>query len=730
CAGEASSRNSKFLKGDGAYKVAHILPLWYKSPEGSSDSPSELFNLNIDYTKLESAKATLTSFAAQIVLEKMRLERNHAVHPRGRLKENQPLTWSFIYMLASPQQTGNVIAVRSKRPQKYVMVNCLSLINFSSRQSARLVPAGRSVFWFTTGAQQKIFRAGSREGLSLSYTATYQMLAGLASVELEALAELGRSHTSAPVFHTDNVQLRLKRRDLRSWREDGALIGIAGTAVEMIGFNADALDLNKKLIYRSQSKRAELTVYNFLDLLDEDHLERVCTLQFLQTLVTYIPELKTLQSQIDTLRHTSASELDGGIAQLRLSPQKSKVRPAATSAKDEGKTAELAAALDDFLSQMGQKPGDYIRRLVLVGGDGLTYEKVVNLQEVMQLSEDPLENKALLQPFLQIWHTEWTDQSRIYGVHWDDLLTHDPSKISHSAGKMPRKAPFAHGKVDYYAATDLAYLILDTRILDCWRIYFETDNLWSYFSQAAEQGSLPTFESLYASARTLHRRHSSLNAYHRLMTGDFANEPEEFKPVLAKNTQAGNSCWRDSSFCGDMVLAHSGRCIHDLMLSREVATAEAEGDPGRIYEILKIWLFTFAGSSHSKYTTYLLEFICDLEWESSPELAAIIKKNLLCNLRGHANSWQAGDIMQEHNNRDLVTILEHAGQEWDAHFARRVISPNIARMAEIKKAWGEGLGLEVPSGQHTSPHTRAEVRRLMEAYKVSELHCFCPGRAF
>ncbi|KAH9943828.1 hypothetical protein B0H21DRAFT_864932 [Amylocystis lapponica] len=50
----------------------------------------------------------------------------------------------------------------------------------------------------------------------------------------------------------------------------------------------------------------------------------------------------------------------------------------------------------------------------------------------------------------------------------------------------------------------------------------------------------------------------------------------------------------------------------------------AEGDVGRMYEVLKVMLFTFAGSSHSKYTSYLLETICSLELESSPELRETI----------------------------------------------------------------------------------------------------------
>jgi hypothetical protein len=126
----------------------------------------------------------------------------------------------------------------------------------------------------------------------------------------------------------------------------------------------------------------------------------------------------------------------------------------------------------------------------------------------------------------------------------------------------------------------------------------------------------------------------------------------------------------------------------------------------------------------------MLETICDLEWESSPELATLKKKNWLVNLRGLPNSHMEGDLMQEHLNRDLQTMLSRGDLEWDANFARNIVSPNIARLSEIKKAWSVSLSMKTSSGAHTSPHSKPEVRRLLDSYKESALHMFCEGRAY
>ncbi|PPQ76056.1 hypothetical protein CVT26_005438 [Gymnopilus dilepis] len=58
---------------------------------------------------------------------------------------------------------------------------------------------------------------------------------------------------------------------------------------------------------------------------------------------------------------------------------------------------------------------------------------------------------------------------------------------------------------------------------------------------------------------------------------------------------------------GDRVLANSVTLMCDALMSQELSYAIAEGDAGRVYEIMKVLLLTFAGSSHNKYTTYLLE---------------------------------------------------------------------------------------------------------------------------
>lgn len=99
----------------------------------------------------------------------------------------------------------------------------------------------------------------------------------------------------------------------------------------------------------------------------------------------------------------------------------------------------------------------------------MTFEKILSIKEFLQLHDNEFDRLEILDPLLEWWHTLWTDLSRLYGCHWGADLSHDPSSLGHSAAKIGRKKPSNLKKVDYYQHSQLAYLVLDVRILDCWR---------------------------------------------------------------------------------------------------------------------------------------------------------------------------------------------------------------------------------------------------------------------
>lgn len=139
-------------------------------------------------------------------------------------------------------------------------------------------------------------------------------------------------------------------------------------------------------------------------------------------------------------------------------------------------------------------------------------------------------------------------------------------------------------------------------------------------------------------------------------------------------------------------------------------------------------LFTFAGSSHSNYTTYLLEFITNLELESSPALRDAILQCLLVNLTGHDGCWHEGDWVQEFFNRLLEDIVQRKGAEFDDEFIRDVISRNLQHFASLKEDARRSVGLSQHAGVHRPPGITPELRILLPIYRTEQIHYWRPTR--
>jgi hypothetical protein len=269
-------------------------------------------------------------------------------------------------------------------------------------------------------------------------------------------------------------------------------------------------------------------------------------------------------------------------------------------------------------------------------------------------------------------------------------------------------------------------------------------DLFHYFKNLANESKLPNFEDLEQAGKELYRKYTSSRAQQRAMYGPRSNSNPATasdigiplgtawtEPHTTPPTQHGSKkkiSGPAPDFKGDQVLAQSIVFMRDTMISHEAALASAEGNAGRLYEAIKVMLFTFAGSSHSNYTGYLLEMIVKLELESSSMLKQAILRLSLVNLRGEEGHFSTGDFIQEYFNRLLESIVQKKGVEYGDHFIRNIWSRNLHHVARLKSSWLNGIGLSLRSNRHTKTKTAAEIRILMQVYRESELHSFRSGR--
>jgi hypothetical protein len=353
-----------------------------------------------------------------------------------------------------------------------------------------------------------------------SYTSIYRTLRKLADQETAATQSHGQNSADWGIIRLDNVQQYIRQRDPRVGRENIMQIGIAATYFEIPRdlFIEGAADLADKRRRITENKRKDLTMQQVLGWVDNTHLEKVGVLHWLKVLMDYIPELDIYREHVSILFRTR-------VRKHQIPVHKTTVHPLATSGKNETVIGELKDAVLDFLSQIGQTKENHFNRLMLIGGDGLTYEKLLLLKKYLQLHDDPFESFELLLPQLEEWHTESTNMNRIYERHWGSSLSCDPSTLGHSARKIGRPEPANKKKVDFYPSTQLLFLVCDVRMLDCWRyghayryfvttdlrnrLAFKQQDIFTYFESLGKAGQLPPFEDLEKVALELYRAYTS-----------------------------------------------------------------------------------------------------------------------------------------------------------------------------------------------------------------------------
>jgi hypothetical protein len=222
-----------------------------------------------------------------------------------------------------------------------------------------------------------------------------------------------------------------------------------------------ALDYDKKQKMRKECQRDKITTAQIMRLVDQKHQQKVYAYQWLWVLGHYVELLVHLKKRANELLRQAA------IQKLPDEPTECFTMP--TSSGAETNLSELLTSICDNVEQAGQTAEDFMKRMMVFGGDGLTFELLLKLMRQRQFHKSAFHSLRFLNPMAQWWHTVWTNDSRVVDEHLDSYASQDPSTLGHSAAKIGRKIAKDQGKYNYHQASELIYFVLDMRMLDCWR---------------------------------------------------------------------------------------------------------------------------------------------------------------------------------------------------------------------------------------------------------------------
>ncbi|KAJ7195667.1 hypothetical protein GGX14DRAFT_674736 [Mycena pura] len=465
---------SIFLAGRGKKTVANVITEWMSHPDGriptTSPNSDLMYSTTVLFTDIGPVRAALTTFSTQTIGKKVADEAESAVklgnglhvhigkkpskHPgtdvchddfgestiprvQSVIEKDQAVTLYLFKNIAmrKPRTRGGVVIERRSRPADSVITHAIASLNFCRTPQANLLPLMRGILYFGSSAPVELMNYNSRIGTMSAPTTIRRALIKLSQEEGRVTADHGRDPMTAGFLFVDNTQNYARQREQRMGRETVMNVGMSGLWFEAPDVDVEVFDLAAKRALIAKNLRKDVTVDDLLGFLDQQDADLTGTLHVLDVLVRCTPSLKPLRKEI-SMRFSAT-------AKLLVPSGQAIVHPLACSGRKETIPTELKDGMCDFLEQIGQTPESFLKRKLPVGGDGLTFAMLLQLQTYLQFHDDAFKSFEILEPQLQVWHTKWTDVIRIFQTHWGRVTgkNTNPASLGFSAAKIGRAAP-------------------------------------------------------------------------------------------------------------------------------------------------------------------------------------------------------------------------------------------------------------------------------------------------
>ncbi|KAJ7336921.1 hypothetical protein DFH08DRAFT_915944 [Mycena albidolilacea] len=746
-----------FLRGRTDIKVSKILPLIhhhrcsYPAKDSSRLLEREMmFSTTREASTIHHTRPFLSTWAAKLVATEARKQIGRATHDdpenpdarvqlrastNGRRKAAlHVVTWddfknfsvqrlaeTFQYMSA-PMEKGAFI-VRKRRPYPMIQVAAISSFIIARNQYATGHMAMLLGIWhFVCKSHVDVKRVYCRFGNVVSDTTARAALRSMTADGMEKMrADTQDANTRGETEHClllDNVQEYDRVYEPGLGLQNRPKVGTAGTKVKLQPCAPGAFDARDYYARVARKERKTMTVTSIFADIDWNHEQRVRRLHWVRILADFIPQLHSLRQEITTLFRTAP------IARRPMPDDQppTECQPLMLNSERETESQGMLRAVKDFDKQIGVDIETNPHSLSWIRGDGASYAQVLRLSRYTA----PIGNFKNKITTPEIWHTGATDPNSIAENHYGPATSSDPSSLSKASNCAGLKRPSNLKSCDYYPTVRSLTVIWTAHILDCWRLFYETDDLEKYSAGLETAGQLPDLDTILDDATMLADRYTSQAAIQNSMRTAEATSPKNPNPF-----PVGTPCiaQREPGFTGDRVLRNSEIFLLEFRWWIEMAWSVSEGDTGRVWEIIKIWIFKFAGSLHQNYMKYLLEFYCLLRYEASEGLSDAILDNLLLRIDAELGKCIPGDLLQEHYNKWLQAMSRRHGGELDDPFFHQTVSPNVEHFLRFKENIETAFNLKRRGKAHTSPHQRPELRLLLTMFKDEEVHTFRAGRS-
>ncbi|KAJ6452362.1 hypothetical protein C8R47DRAFT_1204352 [Mycena vitilis] len=689
---------ARFLRGRTAIKMADVFPLIYKHKASFPSSKSldvheqkRMFDTAGSADEINHARPFLSTWATRLVAFEGRKQvgrctrddpddPEHKVQLRAQTNGRRagaqvvsmkqllshfnlkflgtrysirlPLVWFMTELWAAPMSKG-AIFVRKRRPHPIIQVGAIASFILSRNRYANGDLAMTLGIWnFACKSHVDVKRVFCRFGYAIADTTARDALNTITESSRAELQQKVKDATERGETKLctvlDNVQLQCDVYEQGIGRKSELKVGTAGTGVELDDCAPAAFHADPYYAKVALQERKTLTTDDLFDDINWAHIRVAIPCQWASTLIDFASDLHPLSAEITAM-------FRGAIALHRMRDDRKTIcHPLGTNGECSTSLQGFERAMNDFDQQMGinsQEPGNL---LSWIRGDGASYANALRLSSLCA-PQGTFKNKIATP---EIWHAGATDLNSTAANHYGPATSSDPSSLSKASNVAGLKRPPNVKSCDYYPTSYFRDLAMKKELPDLSELLVYAMTLVDrYATQSAIQTSLSESESTDPARGNKVPEGSPWTAPpapdSSTAQDDDADMPgladiEDPQPRVAPKVpdDAPKLHQEKNNFTGDRVLRNSQIFLQDFGWWIEFSKAVPEGDIGRVWEIMKIWIFKFAGSSHQNYVKYLLEVYCMLRYEASKDLRDGILNNWLLNIKGELGKWiPASDVL-------------------------------------------------------------------------------------
>ncbi|KAJ7278256.1 hypothetical protein C8J57DRAFT_1576646 [Mycena rebaudengoi] len=553
------------------------------------------------------------------------------------------------------------------------------------------------LFAFTCNANRELVSLLCRLGLAVSYQTTLATLSVLAvdsDAQLRLLGTFPIDLSPGFLLLFDNVNKMQRAWQAHLGHKDELTSGTAATVIELEDMPPGAMR-NEPLIEKIKEKvRLKLTVKQMHDDINWEHIRGIGAATVLRIWLKYVPSLAHHRAGVEALFTTKH-------AKHRLRLRKRKIHTACPTNIDESTTVGAASVLRNLvIGQLFMLPISLFKWMIMICGDQLSIDRIRKIIRYTAKGDTPYEQHKWALPIIQLSHLKWAWKEAIFKLHWYSELEKGTFGLHHDCVVMERDK-FNHEKCDFYPAHHILEDRFESVVLDALHDC--------------------TFDELHSLASTVYDRYMCSAA-----ADDALGHTDRDLEIYGES-------W--SGFTGyDEPEMVTNPCPWLKSPEKEVfedscqRSATAEGDIGRVFEVLKLLRFSFWGAGSTNYGNELLELTCNFLLEYSDDLKTAVLNNYLVNPSGLAGHWLPLDLLQEHFNFWIKRLFNSKSHNFDStHLADRV-GLNISGISDLREKFPGLFGLKRNGQRHTDATTIHDINQLGSRFRKNHILEYDAGR--